>query len=345
MIFRCGSNPSILTYYFLSVAESIPSCLVQLYAILVLPGVSINEPSVVSIIFSIATISLGSTTMCFDFDLDPERRMHNSDFYGYVPNSSGRRTVVFYSIFFFTSCHVALRLLGIALLASVSPLITAAVLGADMLAFMLFKLARSDLRYWVKLPGALSWIASILFRIVTKIMVDFTVMVQLRHPQEIGGMYWCVCLLLGQATSFVAAHLYYSKIEGALEGVAMPTFALWGLLCGLEAAFFFFFVTFVVASERKYARTFVSTMTASQYRIKSFREAKTDQTKMSVIKLHPSYYASIRGEVAEWVRENWDVWNEERPHWFTERVRGGVPKDMIPLREDERKREDARIEL
>jgi hypothetical protein len=87
---------------------------------------------------------------------------------------------------------------------------------------------------------------------------------------------------------------------------------------------------------RKYVGTFFSTMTAKQFRIKTFREAKTDQMKMNLFKLHPSYYASIRAEVAEWVRENCDIWNEEGPDWFTERVKASIPKDLIPWREDMR---------
>ena len=134
-----------------------------------------------SIVVSIATISFGSTTLCFDFDLDPERRILTPGFYGYVPSNSGRRTLVFYSMFLFTTSHIALRLLGVALLAVFSSGVTAAVLGGDVLLFLILKLAGNDLRYWLKLDGALSWIGSILIRIFTKTMVDFTVMVQLRR--------------------------------------------------------------------------------------------------------------------------------------------------------------------
>ena len=64
-----------------------------------------------SIVVSIATIAFGSTTICFDFDLNPEYRIHTPGFYGYVPSNSDRRALVFYSMFLFSACHVALRLL------------------------------------------------------------------------------------------------------------------------------------------------------------------------------------------------------------------------------------------
>ena len=120
-------------------------------------------------------------SMSFDMDLDPVRRAHTPDFYGYVPSSSGKRTVVLVSMFLFTACHVGVRLLGVSLLAVVSPIKAAAVLGGDALFFFLFKLARDDFRYWLTLDGVLSWVASFLVRIVMKIMSDFTVYVQGRR--------------------------------------------------------------------------------------------------------------------------------------------------------------------
>jgi hypothetical protein len=145
-----------------------------------------------------------------------------------------------------------------------------------------------------------------------------------------------MCLLLGQATSFIAVHLYYIKHAGAIEdGAATPsTKDLWGLMGVLEAAFIVFFAIFLFVINKKYVGTFFSTMTAKQFRIKSFYEAKTDQMKMNIFKLHPSYYERIRPQVAEWLRDNWDILNEERPDWFTERLKARVPKDMVPRREE-----------
>ena len=51
---------------------------------------------------------------------------------------------------------------------------------------------------------------------------------------------------------------------------------------------------------------------------------------------HPSYYSSIRDEVILWIKENWHAWTyEEKPEWFTERVKEGIPKEMIPSDDDE----------
>jgi hypothetical protein len=211
-----------------------------------------------------------------------------------------------------------------------------------MIFFMLFKLARNDLRYWLNLQGALSWVVSVIMRFFTKLMVDFTVMIQLRHPNEIGGLYWCLCLLLGQATSFVTVHLYYTERASSLEGggVAMN---LWGLMGGLEVSFVVFFALFIATIEQKYVATFFSALTAKNFNQKKFTGASSNRAKFAIFDSHPSYYEYNRGEVKEWVRENWDIWNEEMPDWFTERVKASVPKDMIPASEETSKREGDEI--
>ena len=317
------------------VAESIPSALVQIYAIIESSDKVNLESSLVSIVISVTTISFVTTTMCFDFDLDPEKRVHTPDFYGYVPNTSGQRTIVFSFMFLFTACHVGVRLLGVALLAVLNPTITALVLGGDLLIYFLLKIARKDLRYWLRLDGWLSWVASLLLRFFTKLMVDFTVMVQLRHPQEIGGLYWITCLLIGQATSFVAVYLYSRSIEKTelSEGFyhrATSSHDLWVLVGALEAAFVLFFGSFIATMRAKYRSTFFSTMTAKRFVHERFRKAGSDSARSDVLNAHPSYYEDIRDEVEVWVRENYSAWVDDSPDWFTERLRANIPIDMIP---------------
>ena len=112
--------------------------------------------------------------------------------------------------------------------------------------------------------------------------------------------------------------------------------ALWGLVGGLEVSFIVFFTIFAYTIERKYISTFFSTMTAKQYNIQLYHDATTDRMKSAILGCHSSYYESIRGEIGQWVRENWETWNEEQPEWFTDRVKASVPKDMIPLSEEAR---------
>ena len=143
-----------------------------------------------------------------------------------------------------------------------------------------------------------------------------------------------MCLVLGQATSFVAVFLYSSRLIEHDRSPTISTNDLWYLVGSLEAAFIIFFSVFIVSVNRKYVKTFFSTMTAKQYRAKAFREAKNDQSKIAILHYHPSYYASFRNEVVEWVSENFETWNEEKPDWFM-RVKKNIPLDMIPTTTEE----------
>ena len=81
-----------------------------------------------------------------------------------------------------------MRIIGIALFALVGTSYVAIFVSADIVFFFLFKACRAggDLRYWLRLDGALSWIATFIARFLAKVLVDFTTMVQLRHPSELG---------------------------------------------------------------------------------------------------------------------------------------------------------------
>ena len=52
------------------------------------------------------------------------------------------------------------------------------------------KAVRGDFHYWLPVDGLLGVFASIMLRVMSKWLCDFTGMLHLRHPQEIGGLYW-----------------------------------------------------------------------------------------------------------------------------------------------------------
>lgn len=161
-----------------NVLETIPSSLIQVSAYLLSENRRLMP--LVSIFVSIATIAFCSTSMAFDYDLDPTRRVKNPEFYGYVPNRSKPRAAVFVLMFFFTACHVSIRLLGVALLAVINPILAVGILGADSLLYLTLKLARDDFRYWLNVSGVMSMIVSICWRMIGKIFVDFTALVHFR---------------------------------------------------------------------------------------------------------------------------------------------------------------------
>ena len=134
-----------------------------------------------------------------------------------------------------------------------------------------------------------------------------------------------MCLILGQATSFVAAYLHSDKSK--LDVTAQ---SLVGLIAALEAGFVVFFAVFIASMAPKYRLTFFSTVTAKQFNIARFRNATSDSARHAVFGLHPSHYAEIRDDVKRWVGENFSIWVDEAPEWFDDHKKNRIPIDMIP---------------
>jgi len=63
------------------------------------------------------------------------------------------------------------------------------VLSCEMAIYLLYKVIRRDFRYWMALPQGTSLFISLMFRISYKILADFTGMLHLRHPYEVGRAY------------------------------------------------------------------------------------------------------------------------------------------------------------
>jgi hypothetical protein len=65
----------------------------------------------------------------------------------------------------------------------------------DMGIFFLYKIMRGDFFYFLNIAGVMRFILAILLRFGVKIMVNFTMLMQLRHPNELGGLPFLVSIL------------------------------------------------------------------------------------------------------------------------------------------------------
>ena len=71
-------------------AEAIPGVILQLTAILSEDGTA-SSIAITSLLVSALTTGFISASISFDWDTDPEKRINNPDFYGYIPNNATRR--------------------------------------------------------------------------------------------------------------------------------------------------------------------------------------------------------------------------------------------------------------
>ena len=143
-----------------------------------------------------------------------------------------------------------------------------------------------------------------------------------------GGFYFVVNMFLTHSASFVAVYLYTHEVQ---TKSSVPSGLLWGALGALEASFLLFFSVFLSTIHKKYRKTFFSTITGRDYVTKRWRETSSVLVKIDIFVMNKWYRGLMKAEVEQWVRENYAIWVEEEPEWFTDRVRAMIPKEMIPI--------------
>jgi hypothetical protein len=167
---------------------------------------------------------------------------------------------------------------------------------------------------------------SIIARVLAKVVTDFTSIVQSRHPNEVGGMYWMFGFVLTMGSLPVAilvaerGDIAEEKLQLAWKvvGIFMPCTVL------LFAVFFF-------NIEKEYWGTFYSLERGKDGVLARFSNSNDDKKKARAIFGNSKHYwKSIEEEVRTWVQANWERWEDEKPDWFDETMRTRVPVEYIP---------------
>ena len=123
------------------------------------------------------------------FDVSPQRRRDEPDFYGYIPDAASSRTLIFGCMIINGALLLLARSVSMALLAMVGGQWVLLYLASDMGLYFTYKILRRDLWHWVPLEGASSVVESVLERLIVKVLVDFTGVIQFRAAGEMGGYF------------------------------------------------------------------------------------------------------------------------------------------------------------
>ena len=168
-----------------------------------------------------------------------------------------------------------------------------------------------------------------------------------------GGFYWCLNLVLSQASSYAAAKFYVDNVgggdsdrievkelsfgnatagNGALveEGEGLPPSAVMFIIQVAFALWLVSLIGFFKSINKDYLHTFFDLASAKQHAARKFRNATTDFEKFAIFTVHKSYRASIQKEVKEWMHENYEVFEAEKPDWWTDLLISTLPDDYIP---------------
>jgi len=200
---------------------------------------------------------------------------------------------------------------------------------------------------------------------MVKTIVDFTLIVHFRHPNELGGMYWGANVVMNQLFCLASVYLYKeqlndiisnninyrhgSEVDAKVSPRCNPAdfdsynkkyvceesrfeASLWNVVICLFVLSMFSFGGFLLSINRKYWVTFFDTRTGKQYRVDVYHEVVSDESKFEIFGVHPSYYDSIAEELMKWLTDNWDGWEGEKPDWFTAAAISNIPEDMLPMK-------------
>ena len=223
---------------FECVGEAVPGSIVQIYALILAQDK--NWDAFLSIVVSASTIAFTSSMISYDFDTSPNLRVTEKLFYGkssvatlliclhnfdtvliiigYIPDKYWERGLCFLSLMTFSFAHVLLQTFSCALLAVMDPSWVFYYIAADMTLFFLYKLTKKDFHTYINLSGLSRLNFSFFERFFIKIMLNFTLMVQLRHPQEVGGAPFLMSIMTSLAVSVGAAYTYENDAETDADG-------------------------------------------------------------------------------------------------------------------------------
>ena len=183
------------------------------------------------------------SSVSYDFDTSPDKRRENPQFYGYIPDKASQRTIAFFSLFVATSTHMLSRVFSSALLLMVNWRYLVWFVGGEMGLYLLYRAATNDFVYWIPVKGVYSLIFSVTKRAFDKIIVDFTLFVHLRHPYELGGIWWCLCAAFSPIWCYTSAWVYFAAVAAASDetsdeasnevssgGESIDKFIVWSVL-------------------------------------------------------------------------------------------------------------------
>jgi hypothetical protein len=316
-------------------AEAIPGVIIQLMAIAT-SDKEVKTSAWLSVAVSAITTGFTSATISYDWDTDPSNREREPNFYGYIPAKASKRTVVFVSMLLVSAGMLFIRCTTIVLLGSIGGSWAFFYIGADLGLYLLVKILRGDFWYWMPVGGRMEIVSSILARVMIKIIVDFTSIVQFRHPGEVGGAYWLFGLVLTMGSLPVSIYIASPYVDERAIDIASSIVKYFILTTTLCIAVFFFNI------ESKYLHTFWSTQRSKDRTMAFFLEGESDVIKFEVFCNSRHHSVSIEGDVKKWIESNWAKWEKEQPEWLTGWKKTKVPVEYIPSDGDARRRESVR---
>jgi hypothetical protein len=91
------------------------------------------------------------------------------------------------------------------------------------------------------------------------------------------------------------------------------------------------FLAIFLLAKREYWPSFWNNETAAVYTKRVKWDGQPDERlrAMLLVKVHPSLLRLIAPEARIWIDQNWKRWTKDKPNWFTDRWKRGLPDSVL----------------
>jgi hypothetical protein len=344
----------ILNKFVEMFAESLPGCMLQSYVFIDQVFQSSAKDwfdgdakiKLASILISAATAGYTSASITYDNDVDPVKRRTNMGFYGFIPDDASSRAILFTCMIINSCAYLLIRAFAFGLGSVVDYKAVAIYHIVDISLFYLTKLGRGDMFHYVPISGVGAYPFSAFIRFIMKFVADFTAVIHLRHPGELGGLYWSFNVVMGLVASWFMAIAYFVPVfnssmsivtdgelvysDGLQTKVSFSSrrdYAFW-FLGLLTVVWFMASVAILVTMAPSCRSSFTSTETGYSMITKLFVLGETDEIRAQVFFYNRRLWSGIKHDVRDFIRDHYKYWEDDKPEWFTPVFKASVPKSF-----------------
>jgi hypothetical protein len=266
--------------------------------------------------------------MTMDWDIDPEKRRSDPEYFGMLPDAPFKQNLCFAIMMINSALFLIIRCLCAAFLIQSGKAYYMWYTVADHALYWLYLLARNDAWTYVDVTGPFGVLFAFLNRTGCKVAVDHTGLILFRLPGLVGGMYWSFNTAMASVATFGAIYSFFEKHAEVEDGLRD---AVWALVTSLSVVFAVGICVFLFLIDSKYISTFYSPTTTCQWVQSFYLEGTTDEEKYSeIVQCNPHCWKSIRPQVKADMLAKWEGWETDKPAWFDDLFVANVDDDMVP---------------
>ena len=199
---------------------------------------------------------------------------------------------------------------------------------------ILFKVARDDFTYWVPIDSATTtFLVACIVRVSMKVILDFTGLLQARHPYEYGGGYFSLTILTSPIICLYFGSRYLAYVDNEEVRASMETVfsseQVYGAIGGMAVLQIITLTSILLLIPQRLRFTFTTWQTGSKFITDRFLVTEADKEKISIFSDHRNLWLPILEEVRKWLNDGLVDWMEEDPEWFDDFTRSSVPDDLV----------------